>query len=374
MPSPIRSACAQRSQRLSPNLALLAGAIDQVDGVNHDGLERRVRHRLPKRFEVLVGVCGRPPHPWALMEDLDRVAIALDPALDGVYQPTCCGNMRADQHDEYSRATSPSLRPLAHGGTSHRRRPDGTLQLASRQAVGRHARAADRGHRPGALGARERRADPGRSAMARARVGRRPTEPVRAPGASPRAGGGTGRRRSRIPRSGHSRGCAVLEGGPRRRWLPGGAPRRARRGGSPARPRRGGDRGRGSDPRAGAVREPDPGRLRDRARRRHPALQPRGCRRRCRHGDHGRGSRRRPPIEHAEAVARPERPRRCRAAIRAPAASARAGRAQAVEAARRRLGSGVAPAAGTCRPRFATTSRCWVGGPRTTRRSSTPRS
>ena len=29
---------------------------------------------------------------------------------------------------------------------------------------------------------------------------------------------------------------------------------------------------------------------------------------------------------------------------------------------------------GTCRPRSATTSLCWVGGPRTTRRSSTPRS
>ena len=90
----------QRSQRLSPDLTLLAGAIDQVDGVDHDGLERRVGHRLPKRFEVLVGVSGRPPHPRALMEDLDRIAIALDPALDGVCQPTCCGNMRADQHDE----------------------------------------------------------------------------------------------------------------------------------------------------------------------------------------------------------------------------------------------------------------------------------
>ena len=32
------------------------------------------------------------------MEDLDRVAIALDPAVDGLYQPARCGNMRADQH------------------------------------------------------------------------------------------------------------------------------------------------------------------------------------------------------------------------------------------------------------------------------------
>jgi hypothetical protein len=32
------------------------------------------------------------------VEDLDRFAIALDPALDGVYEPTRRGDMRADQH------------------------------------------------------------------------------------------------------------------------------------------------------------------------------------------------------------------------------------------------------------------------------------
>jgi hypothetical protein len=32
------------------------------------------------------------------MEDLDRVAVALDPSLDGVDQPTGCGNMGPDQH------------------------------------------------------------------------------------------------------------------------------------------------------------------------------------------------------------------------------------------------------------------------------------
>src|SRR5680860_400819 len=32
------------------------------------------------------------------MEDLNRVATALDAALDGARQATACGNMRADQH------------------------------------------------------------------------------------------------------------------------------------------------------------------------------------------------------------------------------------------------------------------------------------
>ena len=129
-----------------------------------------------------------------------------------------------------------------------------------------------------------------------------------------------------------------------RRRIPRRAPRRARRGDPPAGARRRRHRGRRPDPRAGAVREPHAGRLRHRPRRRHPAVQPRGRRRRRGHGDHRRRPRRRSPLEHAEAAAGPERARRRSAALRAPAAAAWAGREQAVQATRRRLGAGAARA------------------------------
>ena len=62
------------------------------------------------------------------------------------------------------------------------------------------------------------------------------------------------------------------------------------------------------------------------------------------------------------------------AALRAPAAAAWAGREQAVQATRRGLGAGAAPARATCRRPSATTSPCSAGEPRTTRRSSAPTS
>src|ERR1700704_1450195 len=55
-----------------------------------------------------------------------------------------------------------SLRAIAHGGAAHRRRAHGAVQLAAGAPRRRAARAPDRGHRPRALDARNRRADPGR--------------------------------------------------------------------------------------------------------------------------------------------------------------------------------------------------------------------
>ena len=60
------------------------------------------------------------------------------------------------------------------------------------------------------------------------------------------------------------------------------------------------------------------------------------------------------------------------AALRAPAAAARARRQEALQAPRRRLGPGAARRPATCRPRCATTSPCSAGAPTTTRRSSRP--
>ena len=60
--------------------------------------------------------------------------------------------------------------------------------------------------------------------------------------------------------------------------------------------------------------------------------------------------------------------------LRAPAAAARAGRQEALQAPRRRLGAGAARRAATCPRRCATTSRCSAGATTTRRRSSPPRS
>src|SRR5829696_6869150 len=65
-----------------------------------------------------------------------------------------------------------TFRAFSNRRAAHRRREDGTVQLATRAPLGRRVRAAHRGHRPRALDARERGADPRRPALARARLAR----------------------------------------------------------------------------------------------------------------------------------------------------------------------------------------------------------
>src|SRR5438309_7204481 len=65
-----------------------------------------------------------------------------------------------------------SLRTIAHGRAAHRRRAHRPVQLAGGAARARHDGAAHRGHRPRALDGGERRADPRRAELARARLGR----------------------------------------------------------------------------------------------------------------------------------------------------------------------------------------------------------
>src|SRR5262249_40144349 len=131
-----------------------------------------------------VRVTRRPPHPRALVEDLDRVAADVLGPLDRSDEATPCGNMGADQHREL-RSINPGPRPLralSDGRPPHRWSEDGTVQLALRARPGRGAGPADRGHRPGALDPRERRADPRRAALAGARLGPGTREPIRAGG------------------------------------------------------------------------------------------------------------------------------------------------------------------------------------------------
>ena len=117
-----------------------------------------------------------------------------------------------------------------------------------------------------------------------------------------------------------------------------------------------------------------PGRPRDRARRRHADLPPRGRGRRPRHGRDPRRARRRPLLQHPEADADPAGDGGGGAALRARPAAARArtGRSSPSATAPPRCRS--CASAGICRRRCATTSRCWAGAPRSRRSSSPPTS
>ena len=131
-----------------------------------------------------------------------------------------------------------------------------------------------------------------------------------------------------------------LQGGQRQPRLP----RRGRGGGRgpPARARRGRDHRGRRRPRRDAVRERAPGRPRDRARRRLARLPPRGRRRRRRRRHHPRRPRRRPLLQHAQARAHPAGDGRADARLRPPAAAARAGRQEALQAPRRGVRAGPA--------------------------------
>ena len=85
---------------------------------------------------------------------------------------------------------------------------------------------------------------------------------------------------------------------------------------------------------------------------------------------HPRRPRRRPLLQHAQARPHPAGDGRADARVRAPAAPARAGRQEALQAPRRGLGPGPARRRTTCPRRSATTSRCWAGATTRRRRSS----
>ena len=86
----------QRDERLLAHLAIGRGAVDQVDGVDQDGLDRAVGDRLAELFEVVFAVRGRPPHARRLAEDLDRLAASFDSALDRAIEPAGVRDVCAD--------------------------------------------------------------------------------------------------------------------------------------------------------------------------------------------------------------------------------------------------------------------------------------
>ena len=94
--SPIRSAWIERVGRLAAHLAVLGGRVDQVDGVDRDRLDRPVLHQLEELRDVVRLPAGRAPHARRLVEDLDRVAAALDAAPMGLHEAAGRRDVGAD--------------------------------------------------------------------------------------------------------------------------------------------------------------------------------------------------------------------------------------------------------------------------------------
>ena len=86
----------QRGERFGADLAVLARAVEQVDGVDQHGVDRAGGHRLAEGRDVLLAVGRRFPHARRLVEDLDRPAAALDAALDRLGQAAGGRDVRAD--------------------------------------------------------------------------------------------------------------------------------------------------------------------------------------------------------------------------------------------------------------------------------------
>src|SRR5689334_8189087 len=91
-----------------------------------------------------------------------------------------------------------ALRPLTHGLSAYRRRPNRPLQLALRSPPRREVPAAHRGYGPGALDDGRHRGHPRRNALARARLGRARILSVAILGAARRDRAPPARPRSRL--------------------------------------------------------------------------------------------------------------------------------------------------------------------------------
>ena len=88
----------QRAQRVRAHLGVVGRAVEQVDGVDEQRVDGRVGHRGAKLRDLLVGVVAWLPGPRVLVEDLDRVRAALDPARDRLRRAAGRRDMSADQH------------------------------------------------------------------------------------------------------------------------------------------------------------------------------------------------------------------------------------------------------------------------------------
>ena len=86
----------ERGQRFRADLGVLAGAVQQVNGVDQHRVDRAVSHRAAEGLNVGLAVRGRSPHARGLVEDLDRATAALDAAFDRSRQPARGRDVRAN--------------------------------------------------------------------------------------------------------------------------------------------------------------------------------------------------------------------------------------------------------------------------------------
>jgi hypothetical protein len=93
----------ERVAGLFAQLFVRRRAVDQIDGVDDHGFDLGGVHRLFESGEVLIPVFRRPPHPRALVEDLDRFAAPFLAALDCFLEASCGGDVGADKHARHPR-------------------------------------------------------------------------------------------------------------------------------------------------------------------------------------------------------------------------------------------------------------------------------
>ena len=250
----------QRVERLAAHLRVVAGDVDQVDGVDVDRLDRaraqaargRPRSRPPcscvgrhtRGLWLKICIVSQPS------SSARSSARTRPPAVETWAPISICRRVRA----------SVQVRAQPDRLPAHRRRADGTLQLAAGAQVARErARAAARGHRPRALHRRGDRPDPGRARAGSASTGTRARSArPSAPSATRSASSGCSSAGAaywdtagaeEVKQAKEARGGAGYRGTP----VAGGHRGRRR---APARPRRGRDRRARRDPRRVALREP----------------------------------------------------------------------------------------------------------------------
>src|SRR3954470_17099015 len=105
----------QRVAGLAPHLAIGRRGVEQVDGVDEQRVDAASALGLVVGGDLLVGVDGRPPRARALVEELDRPAALLAPALDRVRGPAGGGDVSADQHASLPAADASRCGVLSQG-------------------------------------------------------------------------------------------------------------------------------------------------------------------------------------------------------------------------------------------------------------------